>query len=1068
MAQALKKTARFCFRALLTVALFAVVLLVIVQLSLIAAVSYFNSGKASDEIQAYISASLKESGYNVTFDTASYYPVRGLTIRNIKVFDTQGLFLTVDHAALSVDISDLAVRHLDVSLKAGTVDMLRSPQGTPSTTPSEPLAPFSLPDIYFRTLEISDLSVKQLNIDAAVSGTSLSLSPSLEADIALKEQIEVKASLLPRATTKISDVSLPDKIQLAGTFEPATLIFKLDDLAISSPDYALSSKGTGSLAPDGILEMSIEAAYPDLKALTQENFEGATLLLQTSGALTNPAIKADGILKTASLKERGLEDINLAISSKDALNSQDTEVKINTAYQTKPIELTGLVTYDPEFIKIDSLKATAPFIDISGEASVPMQTLLPEGALHLSAADLSHYKELLQIELAGALEADVAFKAEGAALSADIKANLKGGKYDTISVARVDAQASFPDISSPWPQAVEAKIDGLSVSPTLSIKTADIGLQQKDAGIYGLALNGNGVATVPFTLKGSADLSNLSGVFPTTQAINLVLGLNQSSLSLTGDISPDAVNIKLGTKNFSAQDIPASLPAAASDIRLSGDVSMTGTPVSPVTIATITANGFDTGSYKNLLVSADAKHEAGKASASIKGQGNGIKTLKADVSVPVQFSLYPFSFDMDTNAALAGDFLSELELVALSPLFLPATQALKGNLAASGKIGGTIDAPDVNGTITLREGSFTDLDQGIELAKMSADAAFTNSLLTLRSFSATDNEDGHLNAKGQISLGAEQAGNIALTMKNFHLPKSEMANGHLDANLSLESAAEGFAAKGAIDIAEMNITIPETFMSNIPELNIIKKEKAPARSLSTSLDIKINAPNQIFVRGWGLDAEFGGTIDITGDASAPQFNGTLSSKRGRFEEFGKRFTLAHADLRFQGDLPPSPYLDIEATTPSDDITASVLLSGPVTKPTISFSSNPDLPQDEVLSRILFNKDSSKITPFQAIQLAQMIQRFSGKGGGSSFDPLGRIRAATGLNDISVDTDASGQTNVGVGKYLTDKVYLEVEKGKAANSGNATIQIEVTPQINIQSEIGQDSQTGGGIFWKRDY
>lgn len=99
----------------------------------------------------------------------------------------------------------------------------------------------------------------------------------------------------------------------------------------------------------------------------------------------------------------------------------------------------------------------------------------------------------------------------------------------------------------------------------------------------------------------------------------------------------------------------------------------------------------------------------------------------------------------------------------------------------------------------------------------------------------------------------------------------------------------------------------------------------------------------------------------------------------------------------------------------------------------------------------------------------MIQRFSGKGGGGSgFDPLGQLRAATGLDDISVETDESGQTNVGVGKYLTDKVYLEVEKGKAASSGNATIQIEVTPQVNIQSKIGQESQTGGGIFWKRDY
>ena len=267
----------------------------------------------------------------------------------------------------------------------------------------------------------------------------------------------------------------------------------------------------------------------------------------------------------------------------------------------------------------------------------------------------------------------------------------------------------------------------------------------------------------------------------------------------------------------------------------------------------------------------------------------------------------------------------------------------------------------------------------------------------------------------------------------------------------------------------MSVLIPERFSSNIPKLNIVDEEhENPSDILDRfALDIIIDARNQVFVRGWGLDAEFGGTIAISGTAAQPQFNGTLESRRGRYDEFGKRFTLSRANLRFQGNVPPSPYLDIEATTPAGDVTASILLAGPVQSPSIQFSSTPALPEDEVLSRILFGKESARISPYQAVQLAQTIRRFSGQGGGE-FDPLGLIRSATGLDDISVETDESGAATVEAGKYLTDNVYLEFSKGSSQNSQAATIQIEVTPSINIESKIGQDAQGGGGIFWRHDY
>lgn len=1064
-----KNAGRKMGKAVLAFFAFMLVIAVIVQISLVVVVNIAATGGGTKFLNDKINEALQQSGYNVSFQKVFYDPIRGITVRDVSISDTSGPFLSLDRFSLSASLLPLSLRDLQLAARGGTLVLTRLPFSAeePKSVEEATENSFSMPDLYIKKASLS-LSFEKILLGEDVSGTPISFSPALQARVTLSQSISLWLDLKPGLDEIAPGVSGPEYVLVEGDFVPSDALLNLKNFEISQKEYSIQASGTGKFSQSGQIDFSVNARHQNLSSLTGNAIKSFDAAVKINGPYQGPAIDLSGKVIPLSLKEKGLGDIDLSISMEDITKGMAGLAKISTNFYEESITLESDLSYDAPLLTFHTIKGNAPKLSSSGNGVFSSQTTLFDGSMKLSASDLSHYRDLLDIDLGGAVDAEAILKSNGSAQSLQAKAVVRNGCYDTVSVKTLNAEASFASLSAPWPQSGNVRAKDLRIGSEATFTSLSADLTQTEPEQYELVFKGNGAVPMAVSFDGKTRLSNLTQAIPTARDINLAARLGKSSANLSGDFSPNALNLTLVTNDFHGADIPAELPDALSNMRLTAKATMTGTPEKPQTDIDASITGFDTGAYRNAALQANIQHNGENVVANLSGKGAGIRNLKADTRFPMTLSLLPFQWGLEKNAALSGNINADVDLAVISPLFIPPTQTLSGRILMDGTIGGTLSAPAPVASLKLQEAAFDDEANGINIADLSATASVTKDGLTLNRLHATDGAQGTLSGSGGVSFDPSKNSRISLQMKDFNVPHTNMANGIVNADLSMAGSTSGLDFSGKIDVSKMDILIPETFQSRIPELNIIERredKKAPFAE-NINLAVQINAPNQVFVRGWGLDAEFGGTIDISGNASAPQFDGTLSSKRGRYEEFGKRFSLEQADLRFQGEIPPSPYLDIKATTPADDVTAAILLTGSAKSPSIEFSSTPALPRDEVLSRILFGKESSKISPFQAVQLAQTIQRFSGKGGG--FDPLALLRSTTGLDDISIETDESGETNVGVGKYLTDRVYFELEKGKAENSGAAVIQLEVTPSINVESRVGQDAQTGGGVLWKHDY
>ena len=157
-------------------------------------------------------------------------------------------------------------------------------------------------------------------------------------------------------------------------------------------------------------------------------------------------------------------------------------------------------------------------------------------------------------------------------------------------------------------------------------------------------------------------------------------------------------------------------------------------------------------------------------------------------------------------------------------------------------------------------------------------------------------------------------------------------------------------------------------------------------------------------------------------------------------------------------------LDLSATREDPSLTATIRVSGTAAKPEIALSSSPSLPDDEILSQVLFGRSAAQLSTLEAAQLAAALSSLAGGGG---FDVVGNLRELAGLDRLSLGgTEASGVTVAG-GKYLTDDVYLEIIGGGREGAA-AQVEWRVRRNLSIVSRLTGQGDTRLAVRWRKDY
>jgi translocation and assembly module TamB len=320
-----------------------------------------------------------------------------------------------------------------------------------------------------------------------------------------------------------------------------------------------------------------------------------------------------------------------------------------------------------------------------------------------------------------------------------------------------------------------------------------------------------------------------------------------------------------------------------------------------------------------------------------------------------------------------------------------------------------------------------------------------------------------------------------------------LASDLLTANVNLDLTLSGdlrgkLNAGGTVQVNKAVINIPNALPPDVQTLNIVRAGQKPQPPASpgkvvVALDFKVSAARGIFVRGRGIDAELGGEAHVGGTASDVSVSGGFEMRNGTLSLAGTTLTFTDGRISFNGSgvkKKIDPTLDFTATNNTGGGAAATLhVGGFADAPSITLSSVPEMPQDQILSQLLFA--SSNVSQLSTLQIAQIGAALATMGGGGGFNPINTVQRKLGLDRLSIGGGASNNGSVSgasgsaaivgaapgsntennaatieAGRYISSRVYVGAKQSTAGPT-QAQVQVDLTKKLKLQATLG----TGGG-------
>jgi hypothetical protein len=490
-------------------------------------------------------------------------------------------------------------------------------------------------------------------------------------------------------------------------------------------------------------------------------------------------------------------------------------------------------------------------------------------------------------------------------------------------------------------------------------------------------------------------------------------------------------------------------------------------------------------------------------------------SARFEAGLPFVFSLDPFTARIDSTGALSGLLTAEGQPAALVLPFTDQVERLEGTVNATVRLGGTVAEPDLNGSVTMRQGRLKPAFLGqtvqelelevvlerdrahiVRLAgRLPSELPAPRSLFSLLAspvrwvwqlVAGKPKPKGDFLASGEVVLGEGGRPEINVTVKGNTLGLSDPTGSlalvaDLDLALDTRPTAERPGLTGKVGVQQGIVDVG--FITQLTGSETNAEVEKPRGGGGIPLNVDVSIPGGLRVIGEditldeNLNVELRGDLIVRMDPPGPLYLlGSLETVTGRdvVYAYNRRWSIDRGTFTFGTIEEINPNLDVELNAQIDEDTQVTLtLGGTMREPTTLWSSdNPNLQsQGDILLLVLpFNPtlgvQTAMATQWATRYVESAVSRQAGQWlGVDTFEIQGLLAGSSGQN-----------TQISVGKFVGSQYYVRTSldvggTGTASQFGLGDVGVEYRLNRNFRLSASRDFRLRIYLLelkWRIDY
>jgi translocation and assembly module TamB len=408
---------------------------------------------------------------------------------------------------------------------------------------------------------------------------------------------------------------------------------------------------------------------------------------------------------------------------------------------------------------------------------------------------------------------------------------------------------------------------------------------------------------------------------------------------------------------------------------------------------------------------------------------------------------------------------------------LPDLQG-RGRAETNISVEGTMSRPRVTGRASVRDAAATYGDFPIGLSKVNGDLLFDKTRLVFDHVKA-ESGGGQLLLGGSVTYGEgplryDVSATTPVVRVRYPAGMSWLVGG----NIQLSGTTTAALLSGHVQVQRLlfaqGVDLASFFAAST------ETETGPTNASPFLQNLAFDVEGQTAVGArieWsGAQIEMDGNVRLRGTWGRPVLLGHIHLLGGQMPFRGNTYQLTRGDINFSNPFRLDPILNVEATSTISQYQVTIDFSGPVSRLTLNYRSDPPLPDSDIIALLALGSpgESSALRSQSASQnygatalLSEAIS--SGLGG--------RIEHLFGVSQFRVDpfvagtaTESNAAARITIEQQVKNKLTITYSTNAATSNQYQLIQVEYAVKRDLSVVFLRDINGTNGldIKWVRHF